>query len=42
MGGDGGTGGTDLCEGIDCDDGKWCTDDVCNPADGMCVYSNFP
>jgi hypothetical protein len=29
--------GTDLCEGVMCeDDGNECTEDVCNPADGTC------
>ena len=34
--GGGGTGGADLCEGVDCSDGNECTDDVCDPADGLC------
>jgi hypothetical protein len=39
-GGSGGTGGTHLCEGVVCDDGEpFCTVDVCNPEDGMCVYT---
>ena len=29
-----------LCEGVECDDDNECTDDVCDPADGMC--SNPP
>jgi hypothetical protein len=32
----GGTGGTDLCEGVECDDGNECTKDECNLADGSC------
>ena len=35
-GGTGGTGGMDLCEGVDCDDGKECTMDECSPTDGSC------
>lgn len=35
--GAGGSGGSDLCEGMMCeDDGNECTEDVCNPADGRC------
>ena len=30
-GGTGGTGGTDLCEGVDCDGGNECTTDECGP-----------
>jgi len=30
-------GEADLCDGVDCeDDGNECTEDVCNPVDGMC------
>lgn len=29
--------GPDLCEGVECqDDGNECSEDVCNPVDGMC------
>ena len=31
-------GGEDLCEGVECDDGNECTDDVCNPETGNCDY----
>lgn len=34
------TGG--LCEGINCDDGNECTDDVCDPRDGSCDREPFP
>ena len=34
------TGG--LCEGVDCDDGKECTDDICNPVDGSCDNEPLP
>ena len=43
--GDGGSGGTvaagcdlGLCEGVDCNDEDFCTDDVCSGADGTCRY----
>jgi len=36
----GGTGGGDLCQGVDCNDDNDCTDDVCDPTDGSC--SNTP
>jgi len=26
-----------LCDGVDCDDGIECTEDICNPADGACI-----
>ena len=28
-----------LCEGKDCDDTNECTDDSCNPEDGMCIHA---
>jgi len=28
-----------LCEGIVCDDGQQCTEDICDPAKGTCVYT---
>jgi len=32
--------GTDLCEGVECDDdANECTEDVCNPADGTCYVA---
>ena len=31
-------GDTTLCEGVVCDDGNQCTIDVCDPADGACVF----
>ena len=35
--GTGGSGGSDLCEGVMCeDDSNECTENVCNPADGTC------
>ncbi len=34
------TGG--LCEGVDCDDGKECTDDICNSVDGTCDNEPLP
>ena len=33
-----GGGEAGLCEGVECDDGSECTDDVCNPATGNCDY----
>jgi hypothetical protein len=32
----------DLCEGVVCDDENECTDDVCDPANGMCEYTAVP
>ena len=29
-----------LCAGVDCDDSDQCTQDVCNPMDGQCLYAN--
>ena len=34
------TGG--LCEGVNCDDGNECTDDICNPVDGSCDNDPLP
>jgi hypothetical protein len=31
--------GDDLCDGIDCNDGESCTQDVCDPVDGGCDYT---
>jgi hypothetical protein len=36
------TGGTDLCEGVVCDDGNECTLDSCIPADGTCDNGAVP
>jgi hypothetical protein len=33
---DGGTGGTDLCVGVECDDFNDCTSDTCDSANGVC------
>lgn len=41
-GGMGGAGGAGLCEGIDCSDGVECTDDVCDPATGLCDNPTAP
>ena len=30
------------CTGVDCDDGNPCTDDSCDPMDGMCHYEDAP
>ena len=41
MGGGGGMGGApDLCDGVVCDDDNECTDDSCDPADGMCLFED--
>jgi hypothetical protein len=29
-----------LCAGVDCDDGNECTQDACDPMDGMCGHTN--
>ena len=34
------TGG--LCEGVHCDDGNECTDDICDPRDGTCDNEPLP
>jgi hypothetical protein len=39
-GGTGGTGGTDLCEGVTCD-AECKIDGVCNPSDATCEYGGF-
>jgi len=39
MGGDGGSGGTDLCEGVTCEDTECKIDGVCDAADGICDYT---
>jgi hypothetical protein len=31
-----------LCNGVNCDDGNICTDDSCNPFDGLCVNDASP
>ena len=31
-----------LCEGVSCDDHNECTEDLCNPANGECVFTPFP
>ena len=30
------------CDGVECDDGNTCTDDVCDPADGSCSHPAVP
>lgn len=42
IGGGGGTGGADLCESVECDDLNECTDDTCNPINGLCEYPPMP
>ncbi|HRI66512.1 MAG TPA: M36 family metallopeptidase, partial [Polyangium sp.] len=31
---------TNLCAGVTCNDNNSCTNDSCNPANGMCVFTN--
>ncbi|MGB5284367.1 MAG: hypothetical protein WBN29_07635, partial [Polyangiales bacterium] len=38
--GAGGAGGSMLCATVNCDDQNQCTEDVCNPMDGACGYTN--